>query len=317
MNKNTRRILGRKIGLFFLRLFVSITGSVPLRLNYFIGYFLGSIFYLVVPHYRKVASQSLNVAFPYKTIKERKNIAKSSIKLMVCSVIETIYFLKNQYRLNNVRIEGRQYLEEALKQNKGVIGFTAHFGNFPLMDLKLAKENYPVSVILRPIRDPRTGEHIYDMCVQGGVKTILSYPREEVVSKTIKALRNNELVIVQMDQNFGTGGVWVDFFGKLAATPVGPIVFALRTKAVILPIYIIREGMGKHCIKILEPYNLEKASDTRETVLLNAAKITKIIEGWIKENPEQWFWIHSRWKSRPSDIVKKAKFKIYSKALAQ
>jgi KDO2-lipid IV(A) lauroyltransferase len=230
---------------------------------------------------------------------------------MAHSGLEVFYFLKNQHRLNAVRLEGRQYLEDALRQGRGVIGVSAHLGNFPLMALKLAKEGYPVNVILRPLRDPQIGECIYNMCAQGGVKTILSYPREEVVANTIKALRNKELIIVQMDQNFGTGGVWVDFFGKLAATPVGPIVFSLRTKAVLLPIYIIREGIGRHCIKILPPLTLERTSDVRETILLSAAKITKIIEGWIRQNPEHWFWIHRRWKSRPSDIIKKAKFKIH------
>jgi KDO2-lipid IV(A) lauroyltransferase len=284
-------------------------------LNYLIGSFIGKIIYTFVLRYKKVALESLEIAFPYKTLSERKKIAKASINLMIHSFLETIYFIKNHHKLNNVRIEGRHYLDEAFKKNRGVMVFTAHFGNFPLMDLKLAKENYPVNIILRPLRDPQIGECVYDLCAQAGIKTILSYPREEVISNTIKTLRNKELVIVQMDQNFGTGGVWVDFFGKLAATPVGPIVFALRTKAVILPIHIVREGIGKHCIKILEPYNLDKAGDVREAILLNAAKITKIIEGWIKENPKQWFWIHRRWKSRPSDIIKQAKFKIHETAL--
>jgi KDO2-lipid IV(A) lauroyltransferase len=313
--KNIRRFIVRKISLFFFKLFSLITGKFSLRINYFTGSFLGAIVYIFVSRYRKTALDSLDVAFPSKTLKERKSIAKSSINLMIYSSLETLYFVENQRRLNNVRIEGRQYLDEALKQGRGVIGFTAHFGNFPLMDLKLAKENYPVNVILRPLRDPAIGECIYDLCARAGVKTILSYPREEVVKNTINALRDKELIIVQMDQNFGTGGVWVDFFEKSAATPVGPIVFALRTNAVILPIYILREGIGRHCIRILEPYVLEKRDDVRETILLNAAKITKVIEGWIKENPEHWFWIHRRWKSRPSDIIKRAKFKIHEGSL--
>jgi len=315
MNKNTRRTLVRKISLILFKVFTLITGKLPLRVIYFAGSFIGKIIYTFVFRYRNTALDSLAVAFPSKTLKERKRIARASIDLMIHSFLETLYFVNNPHKLSNVKIEGRQHLDEALRQNMGVMVFTAHFGNFPLMDLKLAKENYPVNVILRPIRDPKVGECVYDLCARVGIKTILSYPREKVVTNTIKALRNKELIIVQMDQNFGTGGVWVDFFGKLAATPVGPIVFALRTKAVILPIYIIREGMGRHCIKILEPYNLEKTDDVRKTILLNAANITKIIESWIKENPEHWGWIHRRWKSRPSDIIKQAKFKIHETAL--
>ncbi|MDD5618145.1 MAG: lysophospholipid acyltransferase family protein [Candidatus Omnitrophica bacterium] len=310
MNKNLKRFLGRKIGLNFLRLFDLIAGKFSLRFIYSLGVFLGKICYLVVFRYRRTALDSLKVAFPDKSLRERKKIAKESIKFMFQSGLEILYFKNNQNKLNNVRIEGRQYLNEALKQKRGVIAFTAHFGNFPLMALKLSKDNYPTNVILRPIRNPEVGNYVYNICAEAGVKAILSYPREEAVSQAINALRNNELIIIQMDQNFGTGGVWVDFFGKLAATPVGPIVFALRTKAILLPIYILREGIGRHCIKIFPPQNLEKAGDIRESVLLTAAKFTKIIEGWIKQYPGHWGWIHRRWKSRPSDIIKKAKFKM-------
>ncbi|MDD5291764.1 MAG: hypothetical protein PHY46_01070 [Candidatus Omnitrophica bacterium] len=302
------------MGLLFFRFFTFVASSLSLECNYYIGSFFGAIFYLFVFRHRRVALDSLTLAFPEKSLKERKRIARESIALMIQSVFEVLYFVKNPHRLGDIKIEGRQYLDEALKQGRGVIGFTAHFGNFPLMDLKLVKEGYPVNIVLRPMRDAHAGSHVYHLCDVTGIKKILSYPREKVVKETIGALRANQLVVIQMDQNFGTGGVWVDFFGKLAATPVGPIVFSLRTKAVMLPMYMVREGMGRHCIKILPPQNLEIADDIRETVLLNAAKITKIIEGWIREHPEQWGWIHRRWKSRPSEKVKKAKFKVYNAA---
>jgi len=310
--RNIRRFIGRKISLFFFRLFTFFAGNLSLECIYCIGSFVGAVFYAIPLRHRKVALDSLKVSFPNKSPEERKKIVKESITLMIQSSIEVIHFLKNQHKLSNIRIEGRQYLDEALKQGRGVVGFTAHFGNFPLMDLKLAEEGYPVNIVLRPMRDAQAGSYVYNLCAQAGIKTILSYPREKVVKDTIDALRANNLVIIQMDQNFGTGGVWVDFFGKLAATPVGPIVFSLRTKAVMLPIYMVREGMGSHCIKILPPQELAIADETRETVLLSAAKITKVIEGWIKEYPEQWAWIHRRWKSRPSEKVKAAKFKVHN-----
>ena len=310
MNKETKRFVARWMGFVFIRSFAFISAKLPLRWSYFIGRIAGKLFYLPVNRYRKVALESLAIAFPKKSINERKQIAKESITMTIQGGLELLYFYRNTQRLTDVRIEGRQYLDVALKRGKGVIGVTAHFGNFPLMLLKLAKEGYAVNTLLRPMRDPKAGDYIYNLCKGAGIGTIFSYPRKEVVSGTIRALRENEIVIIQMDQNFGTGGVWVDFFGKLAATPVGPIIFALRTEAALLPIYMVREGMGKHCIKILPQQPLEKTDNRDETILLNAIKITKIIEGWIKAHPSQWAWIHRRWKSRPSEKVKDIRFKV-------
>jgi len=123
-------------------------------------------------------------------------------------------------------------------------------------------------------------------------------------------LRNNEIVVIQVDQNFGTGGVWVKFFGKLAATPVGPITLALRTKAAIVPAYMIRESRGKHQLKIFSEKELIVKENKNETILLNAIELTRVIEGWIREFPSQWAWVHRRWKSRPSEQVKESRFKV-------
>jgi KDO2-lipid IV(A) lauroyltransferase len=221
------------------------------------------------------------------------------------------YFLKNPQRLQKaVYLEGKEYLEQALAKAKGVIILTAHLGNFPLMSLRLAKEGYLTNFVIRPLRDEKAGEYIHNLRTQAGVKTIFSYPRDVCVHGITQTLKNNELVLMQMDQNFGTGGVWVKFFGTLAATPVGPIMFALRTKAAIVPAYIYRKEYGVHCIGILPSVPLTITNNRNETILLNAIQFTRIIEAWIKEWPEQWGWIHRSWKSRPSQKVMQMKFKI-------
>ena len=142
------------------------------------------------------------------------------------------------------------------------------------------------------------------------LKIIPTYPRKECIKNIIKSLRDNELVVLLMDQNFGSGGVWVNFFGKLAATPTGPIIFALRTEAVLLPVYIVREKKNNHCLKIFPSVSLDYAEDINEMILINAVKFTRMIEDWIKKYPAFWAWIHRRWKSRPSKIIMREKFKV-------
>jgi KDO2-lipid IV(A) lauroyltransferase len=123
----------------------------------------------------------------------------------------------------------------------------------------------------------------------------------------INALAKNEIVIILMDQNFGTGGVWVKFFDKLAATPTGPIILSLRTKAALVPSYIYRKGGKRHGLKIFPEEDLILGKDKNETILFNAANFTKIIEKWIKERPGHWSWVHRRWKSRPPKNVDRNK----------
>jgi KDO2-lipid IV(A) lauroyltransferase len=310
MDKEKKKFLRRKLGWISLRVFTLINGILPLKFNYFLGKILGKVAYLLVLRHKKVALESLSIAFPQLSSKERKKIVSDFFIFMAQSSLELLHYLRNSHNLENVKIKGKENLDKALRKKRGVIILTAHFGNFPLMSLKLVKEGYPVNVVARPMRDRKAGSYIHSLRTKAGVKTIFSYPRRECVNNIIKALRNNEIVIIQMDQNFGTGGVWVKFFNKLAATPVGPIVFSLRTKSAIVPAYICREKVFSHLIKIFPEEDLIITEDRNKTVLLNAAKFTRIIEGWIKECPSQWSWIHRRWKSRPSKEVKQLKFKV-------
>ncbi|MEI8350418.1 MAG: lysophospholipid acyltransferase family protein [Candidatus Omnitrophota bacterium] len=312
ISKEQKKIFARNSAWFFLRIFITINGTFSLTWSYCIGKLLGTFAYLAVSRHQHIATDSLHVAFPELSLRERKKIARDFFVFMAQSGFELLYFLRHPKELDNVRIVGREHLDKALKRNKGVIMVTAHIGNFPLMSVKLAKEKYPVHFITRPMRDERAGEYLYRLRTSAGVKTIFSYPRKECISGIIKALRQNEIVIMQIDQNFGDGGVWVKFFGALAATPVGSVTLALRTNAAIVPAYIYREGKGRHCIEILPQEELIATEDSDKTILVNTITLSHIIESWIRKVPSQWGWIHRRWKSRPPERLRKMKYKIES-----
>ena len=310
MQKGKNKFFSRKIGLFFLKLFVFINGSFPLFFSYFLGEILGNIAYLVIRLHRERAFESLSIAFPKLSLSKRKKIIRKFFVFMAQGSFELLYYLKNLKFLSDVHIEGVQHLKEALAKGQGVIMVTAHLGNFPLMSLKLARAGFPTYIVARPMRDEQVGDYLHNLRTRAGVGTVLSYPRRDCIGGILNALRANSVVIMQMDQNFGTGGVWVKFFNKLAATPTGPIVLSLRTEAKIVPAYIYRNKNGINCIKIFQAKELIVTEDKDETNLLNAIELTKMIEGWVKDVPYQWSWIHRRWKSRPSDKVRKMKFKI-------
>jgi len=310
MNRELRKTLARRIGWFFLRIFIEINGSFSLGWSYALGKWLGSFACAVIPHQRKIAAESLRVAFPAATLKERNKITRDFFVFMAQSAFELLYFLRHTDKLGGVIIKGRENLDNALKAGNGIILVTAHMGNFPLMSLKLAQEGYKVNFVTRPMRDEKAGDYLFKLREEVGVKSIFSHPRKECISGIIKALRNNEIVIMQMDQNFGSGGVWVKFFGKLAATPVGPITLGLRTGAKLVPAYIYREAFAKHCIEVLPQEELIETENKDETILKNTITFSRIIEGWIRKFPEQWGWIHRRWKSSPPQKVLASQFKM-------
>jgi KDO2-lipid IV(A) lauroyltransferase len=310
MFKDLYKKFFRHIGFIALKVVTAVPAGLPLKVNYAIGGLLGNFLYIILFPHRRIAFDSLSVAFPSMNKKQKAKIARDFFIFMAQGGMEMIYFLRHPEALSGIRIEGRENLEKALKQNRGAVMVAAHYGNFPLMSLKLAKEGFAINFMARQMRDPKAGAYLHEMRSNAGVKAIYTTPRRECVTNTINALRVNEIVIIQMDQNFGTNGVWVRFFGELAATPTGPIVFAQRTNAMIVPAYIYREGLGKHCIKILPPEDLIVKEDKDEMILVNVAKFTRMFESWITAHPHEWSWIHRRWKSRPDEKAYGEKFTV-------
>ncbi len=259
--------------------------------------------YILVRKKRKIALESLTIAFGQeKTQEQIKEIAKECFVYMAKSGVEIIYLLDNlRFLKERVQIIGRDNLDAALAKGKGIVLISAHFGNFPIMLAHLGREGYKVSAIMRPMRNERIEKLFVSKRSRFNIKTIYSQPRKACIETTIKTLRNNELIFVLLDQNFGTGGVFVDFFGKKAATAIGPLVLARRTDAAIVPCFIIRQKDDTHKIIIEPELLLEEKADYQETLVFNIQRLTNIIEEYVRRYPEQWGWIHRRWKSRPSE----------------
>ena len=253
---------------------------------------------------RRLAKESLKIAFgDTKNEKEIDDIVRQNFFNLGQGMVEMLYFLSHPELVKHrVVFYGREHLDQALKEGKGIIAVTAHFGNFPLMMLSCTQSGYPTNVIVRPARDSKLEQFLFNSRTKAGLNTIYAAPRKQCVENTLKALRNNEIVFIPMDQNFGgDGGIFVDFFGQKAATATGPVVFAQRTKASIIPMFIIREHEDYHKIFIEPPVVLEERENEKEAIVLNVSKITQIIEQYVRRYPHEWGWMHRRWKSRPQE----------------
>jgi KDO2-lipid IV(A) lauroyltransferase len=135
------------------------------------------------------------------------------------------------------------------------------------------------------------------------IKTIYSVPRKACVDNSIRALRNNEALFIPLDQNFGTGGIFVDFFGRKAATATGPFILARRTGAQIMPCFILRQKDDTLKIIFESALTITEGHPEEEALRENVQKVTNIIESYISRYPAEWGWIHRRWKSRPGKNI--------------
>lgn len=197
-----------------------------------------------------------------------------------------------------VELRGAAHLEAALEQGKGAILLTGHLGNWELVGARLAAEGYPIVAIARAQRDSTLTDYILKTREATGMKI---YHRESAVRASLLALRSNEFVGMLIDQNAGDEGIFVDFFGRPASTAAGAAVFALKTDAPVLPTFGYRQADDTHVAVIEAPVPLIRTGDHRRDVWENTARYTKIVEEKIRAHPEQWFWLHKRWKSRPPE----------------
>jgi len=285
------------LGLSFCSLIIKVLPAAGL---YGFSQGVAKLGYLIARKQRKIALESLAMAFgKEKTALEIEGIVRGCFIFMAKSGVEFL-FLMDRPRMLKERVEiiGEENLKGALSRGRGVILVSGHFGNFPLMLARLALSGYKTAGIMRFMRDQRVERLLLKKRDYFGIRTIYSQPRKACVDSSIRSLRNNELLFIPIDQNFGTGGVFVDFFGRKAATATGPVILAQRTKAAILPCFIVRQKDDTHQI-IFEPVlELKEGQNPRETIIINIQRLTSIIESYIRKYPAQWGWIHRRWKSQ-------------------
>lgn len=295
--KRMNRFIARS--LFFM--FHSVIRIVPYPIFRVIFWLFIPFGYCFMIAKRGFVMSNLRIAFgKEKSDAELKKIANKYFYNFGKGMIELIYLLNRPRKIiEKVSIEGLENLDKALSAQKGAIVVSAHFGNFIAMYLRIIQQGYKTNVVMRRMRDNVFEEYISDLRRNLGIQTVYSLPQRQCIQESIKALRRNELLFMLMDQNFGgEGGVFVDFMGKKASTAPGAIVFAKRTKAPVVPMFIKRDGKDTYKIIIEPEMILAEDEDDKKAIELNVAKASKIIEKYVQEDPHEWGgWMHKRWKT--------------------
>jgi len=194
--------------------------------------------------------------------------------------------------------DGLENYLEGLRRGRGVIFMTAHFGAWELSSFAHAVYGYPLRFVVRPIDNPRVERLISTYRTRSGNIPI---ERRSAARDILKALRQNEAVGILFDQNTTRSeGVFAEFFGIPAATTPSLALFALRTGAAVVPGFLIWDAsLRKHRLRLDPPVQLIETGNLEHDVLENTKVFNKILESYIRAYPDQWLWIHRRWKTRP------------------
>lgn len=286
---------------FFFRLFPYTVGRP-------VAWVVFHVVFVFLGRHKRISYENLQTAFgTEKTEKELKEIVRKCFDGFGEAATEILYFINHPHRpmIFVEEVIGKEHLDAALAKGKGVLALTAHFGNFPILMLNMVKMGYPCKCVMHRARDEKITGYLLRKRDAAGMPTIFTTPRRECVVESIRSLRNNDVLFLLFDQNFGAkGGVFVDYFGTKAATATGPIVFAQRTGAAMVPMFIVRQPNNKHKIYIEPEVQLENVEDEQKMFEVNLTKLTKILEKYVRQYPEGWTWMHRRWKTRPADVNK-------------
>jgi KDO2-lipid IV(A) lauroyltransferase len=249
---------------------------------------------------RRTGLHNLRMVFPQFTENERKQVLHGSFQNLGRLLVEFTHFPElNKSNISRFVVhDGLENYLEALRRGRGVIFMTAHFGAWELSSFAHAIYGYPLQFIVRPIDNPRVEELISHYRTASGNVPI---QRKSAARDILKALRENKAVGILFDQNTTRSeGVFAEFFGIPAATTPSIALFALRTGAAVVPGFLIwDEALGKHRLRLDPPVDLINTGDLDRDVLENTKLFNKILERYIRQFPDQWLWIHRRWKTRP------------------
>ena len=278
---------------------LKFVGALPRPLARAAGITLAGLVYLLHRKLRRVGKRNLELAFPEKTARERSKILRGVFTSIGRQAAEVCLFPR--YTRENVSktvvYEGFENFERALARGKGVMFLTAHLGAWELSAFAHSLYGYPLGIVMRPLDNSyldRLTRHYRTMHGNRAVD-------KDFARGLIAAMRKGETVGVLMDTNMiPSQGVFVDFFGILACTASGVARVALKTDAAVVPGFTIWDsGLGKYRLRFDPAVELVRTGNAEADVIANTQKFTSLIEDYVRRYPDQWLWVHRRWKTRP------------------
>lgn len=280
----------------FLILFTTVLKILPLKYCKKMALTLGTLIYHLARGRNKVVRKNIKKAFPSYSAEQCESLLKKVYQNFSMVFVEVM--LLEQLSIDELKeciaVEGEEYLQQVQSEEKGLILYTAHFGNWEWLGTYFSAQGNPVSAIVKKQSNSYFNKKINEIRRSKGAKITT---KDLSLRKIYRRLLKGEILYILGDQDGGKHGWATDFFGRETSTFNGPVRFAVGTGANILPVFFIREDWLKHRLVYYPPYKINKnASEDEQRELLQ--ELTTLTETVIREFPEQWFWLHRRWKSK-------------------
>lgn len=290
------------IACILVRCFNIIFSFVPISASLWLGRRFGTIAFIFNKKRRLIAYANLKSAFAAeKTPQELRRITKKVYQNMVQTFMEILNLTKvnKRYIGRYVEIVNFERVQNAARSGRGTILITAHFGDWELLSLTSAMVGLPILVLVREQKMERLNGLLNRLRESKGCKVV----RKGMETRDIlKALRSGGMVGILSDQDAGKKGVFVDFFGRPTSTHSGAMEMAAHTGSILLPNFIVRTRGAYHKVYLEEYINVPKGAGEPEVRKAVQAYMS-LLEKYVRKYPEQWLWLHKRWKSTPVRTV--------------
>lgn len=276
------------------KLFKFIISIMPDKLSYYLAQGLGSILYYLIKDRRELAINNIQQSLAVSE-SEAQELTKAVFQDVATKFVTTLNLeQKSLTELEeNITIEGKEYLEKIEQSDRGAVLFTGHFGNWELLGVYLSAVGYPLTAIARDYKNDYIYQEVMNIRQSKGAEV---YNRSQI-KKSLQALLQQKLLLILGDQDAHQEGEFMQFFGRPASTPLGPVKLAQLSNSYLVPIYLVREGFKDYRLLVQEPLEIEKDAEIEEQREV-LQKLTTSLESVIRDYPSQWLWLHRRWKTK-------------------
>jgi len=275
-------------------------GALPRGLARAAAAAVASAMYAMLPKLRRTAEFNLRLAFPEWSDTRRQNVIRAMVRHLGWLAAEFAHF--PEYTRENIErvviLDGHENFLAGQQRGRGVLYLTGHIGAWELSSFAHALYGFPLHYMARPLDNARVDALVNHYRSLSGNQPIF---KNESARVLLKILKESGTVGILADQNtMPEEGVFVDFFGKSACTTTGIARVALHTDAAVVPGYAIWDGsIAKYRLRFEPAVELVRTGDSERDIFVNTQRFAKVIEEIIRKHPEQWVWVHARWKTRP------------------
>ena len=282
---------------------MTFISGIPKNIVCFIGRILGAIIYHVdIPH-KRIVTRNLKFAYSEWADEEVYRVSRKvfrNLGIAILEILQMAFFSKEDF-LQNIRIRGEEHLFDAVAGGKGIIIISAHLGNWEAASLfSPCYFGYPVTVVVRKIESGIINRWILKLKTRFGNSII---DKEGALPEMMQTLRSGKILAMMIDQGTTKSeGVELLFYGKKVTVTPAAAMLALRCKSPVLPVFCIREEDQKLAIIIEPPVQLVRTKDLRDDLKTNTQIMTDVIEKAVRKYPDQWLWLHKRWKRFYPDL---------------